>query len=135
AIISERSMVGRKPSTEPGASPKFTVRNLAFWYGDKQALWDISLTIPERSVMALIGPSGCGKSTFLRTLNRMNDLIEGTRITGEVLLDGDDIYGRQTNLVDLRRRVGMVFQKSNPFPKSVFENVVYGPRVAGLNNR
>ncbi len=108
---------------------------MSFWYGPKQALWDISLNIPERSVMALIGPSGCGKSTFLRSLNRMNDLIEGTHHVGDIVLDGVDIYDRSVNLVDLRRRVGMVFQKSNPFPKSVFENVVYGPRVAGLNNR
>src|SRR5436305_5279732 len=109
---------------------KFQVAGLSFWYGDKQSLFDISLTIPERSVMALIGPSGCGKSTFLRTLNRMNDLIEGTRHQGDVLLDGEEIYGRHVNLVDLRRRVGMVFQKSNPFPKSVFENVLFGARVA-----
>src|SRR5262245_56450571 len=128
AIISERSLSGRKPSNEPGVRHKFAVRGLSFWYGDKQALWDISLTVPERSVMALIGPSGCGKSTFLRALNRMNDLIEGTRHTGEVLLDGHEIYDRGVNLIDVRRRVGMVFQKSNPFPKSVFENVVFGPR-------
>src|ERR1051325_2345738 len=88
-----------------------------------------------RSVLALIGPSGCGKSTFLRTLNRMNDLIDGTRHTGEAILDGVDIYDRGVNLVDLRQRVGMVFQKSNPFPKTVFENVVFGPRVAGLRDR
>jgi phosphate transport system ATP-binding protein len=135
AIISERSMVGREPSTKPGAVAKFGVRNLSFWYGAKQALYDITLNIPERSVVALIGPSGCGKSTFLRALNRMNDLIEGTRHTGEILLDGEDIYGRAVNLVDLRRRVGMVFQKSNPFPKTVFENVVFGPRVAGVRNK
>jgi phosphate transport system ATP-binding protein len=135
AIISERSMVGREPSTKLGAVAKFDVRNLSFWYGAKQALFDITLNIPERSVVALIGPSGCGKSTFLRALNRMNDLIEGTRHTGEILLDGEDIYGRTVNLVDLRRRVGMVFQKSNPFPKTVFENVVFGPRVAGLRNK
>ena len=115
--------------------PKFEVRNLQFWYGERQALFDISLQVPERSVLALIGPSGCGKSTFLRVLNRMNDLIDGTRHTGEVLLDGNDIYRRGIDLADLRRRVGMVFQKSNPFPKSVFENVVFGPRVAGLRNR
>jgi phosphate transport system ATP-binding protein len=132
AIISERSLVGREPLNEPGVRPKFEVKNLCFWYGDKQALWDISVTIPERSVMALIGPSGCGKSTFLRCLNRMNDLIDGTRQTGDVRLDGKDIFDRNLNLVDLRRRVGMVFQKSNPFPKSVFENVVFGPRVAGV---
>ena len=135
AIISERSMVGREPSTKAGAVAKFAVRNLSFWYGAKQALYDISLNIPERSVVALIGPSGCGKSTFLRSLNRMNDLIEGTHHTGEILLDGEDIYGRVVNLVDLRRRVGMVFQKSNPFPKTVFENVVFGPRVAGVRNK
>jgi len=113
---------------------KFEIKNLSFWYGTTQALYDISLTIPARTVTALIGPSGCGKSTFIRTLNRMNDLIEGTRHTGSVLLDGEDAYGKMVNLVTLRRRVGMVFQKSNPFPKSVFENVVYGPRVAGENN-
>ncbi len=135
AIISERTMNGREPSNAQGVKAKFLIRNLAFWYGTKQALWDMSLTIPECSVVALIGPSGCGKSTFLRALNRMNDLIEGTHHTGDIILDGVDIYSRAVNLVDLRRRVGMVFQKSNPFPKSVFENVVYGPRVAGVNNR
>jgi phosphate transport system ATP-binding protein len=135
AIITERSLNGRKPLNEPGVPPKFDVRHLSFWYGQKQALWDISLRIPERSVVALIGPSGCGKSTFLRTLNRMNDLIDGTRHTGEVLLDGKDIFDPSENLVDLRRRVGMVFQKSNPFPKTVFENVVFGPRVAGVRDR
>ena len=135
AIISERSQSGREVSHKAGVRAKFSVKGLGFWYGPKQALWDISLDMPERSVMALIGPSGCGKSTFLRSLNRMNDLIEGTHHTGDILLDGVDIYGGGVNLVDLRRRVGMVFQKSNPFPKSIFENVVYGPRVAGLNNR
>jgi phosphate transport system ATP-binding protein len=128
-------MHGREPSNLPGVRSKFLVRGLSFWYGTKQALFDIALNIPERSVMALIGPSGCGKSTFLRALNRMNDLIEGTRHVGDVLLDGEEIYGRAVNLVDLRRRVGMVFQKSNPFPKTVFENVVFGPRVAGVRDR
>src|SRR5215467_10271677 len=109
AIISERTLNGREPSSSKGVQTKFLVKGMSFWYGPKQALWDISLTVPERSVMALIGPSGCGKSTFLRSLNRMNDLIEGTRHVGEVLLDGEDIYGRGVNLVDLRRRVGMVF--------------------------
>jgi phosphate transport system ATP-binding protein len=135
AIISERSQNGREVSPSRGVQSKFTVRGVSFWYGDKQALFDISLEIPERAVMALIGPSGCGKSTFLRSLNRMNDLIEGTRHTGDILLEGEEIYGRAVNLVELRRRVGMVFQKSNPFPKSVFENVVYGPRVAGVKHR
>jgi phosphate transport system ATP-binding protein len=135
AIIHERSLTGREPSNEPGVRAKFRVRNLSFWYGTKQALFDVSLNVLECSVMALIGPSGCGKSTFLRSLNRMNDPIEATRHSGELILDGQDIHGRNVNLVDLRRRVGMVFQKSNPFPKSVFENVVFGPRVAGIRNR
>jgi phosphate transport system ATP-binding protein len=135
AIISERSLTGRKPSNGAGVRTKIQVRNLSFWYGTKQTLFDVSLNVPERSVMALIGPSGCGKSTFLRSLNRMNDLIEGTRHSGEVILDGEEIYGRNVNLAELRRRVGMVFQKSNPFPKSVFENVVFGPRVAGVRNK
>lgn len=108
---------------------------MSFWYGAKQALFDISLDIPAQSVTAFIGPSGCGKSTLLRLLNRMNDLIEGTRRTGQVLLEGKDIYARGVDVVDLRRRVGMVFQKSNPFPKSIYENVAYGPRVSGERNR
>jgi phosphate transport system ATP-binding protein len=135
AIISERNQTGRQVTLRPQTTNKFICRNVSFWYGAKQALWDVNLMVPERSVMALIGPSGCGKSTFLRLLNRMNDLIDGTRHTGDVLLDGADIFDRQMNLVDLRRRVGMVFQKPNPFPKSIFENVVFGPRVAGVNNR
>jgi phosphate transport system ATP-binding protein len=135
AIISERNLNGWRSPDPKGLRTKFAVRDLAFWYGDNQVLFDVSLTIPDRAVLALIGPSGCGKSTFLRTLNRMNDLVEGSRHTGRVLLDNEEIYGRHVNLVDLRRRVGMVFQKSNPFPKSVFENVVFGPRVAGLRNR
>src|SRR5262245_16390834 len=128
-------MVGREPPDLKGVRAKFEVQGLSFWYGSSQALYDISLSIPERSVVALIGPSGCGKSTFLRTLNRMNDLIEGTRHTGQILIDGEEIYSGHVNLVDLRRRVGMVFQKSNPFPKTIFENVVFGPRVAGMRNR
>ena len=134
AIISERSSVGRSSADLSRSTIKFDVRNLSFWYGAAQALFQIALSIPARSVTALIGPSGCGKSTFLRALNRMNDLIEGTRARGAVLLDGQDIYGRDVDLVGLRRRVGMVFQKSNPFPKTVFENAAYGPRVAGLTD-
>jgi len=128
-------MSGRVAPDLAKARCKFSVIGLSFWYGAKQALFDIAMDIPERSVTALIGPSGCGKSTFLRLLNRMNDLIDGTRHQGSVMMDGEDIYHRSVNLVQLRRRVGMVFQKSNPFPKSVFENVAYGPRVAGQNNR
>jgi phosphate transport system ATP-binding protein len=108
---------------------KITVRDLDFYYGRAQALHSISIEIPERIVMAFIGPSGCGKSTFLRTLNRMNDVIPGTRVEGEIKIDGRDIYAPGTDVVDLRRRVGMVFQKSNPFPKSIFENVAYGLRI------
>jgi phosphate transport system ATP-binding protein len=135
AIISERNLSGWHPPDLKGLRFKFEVRGLSFWYGSNQALHDVSMSIPERSVMALIGPSGCGKSTFLRTLNRMSDLVEGTRHTGDILLDDEEIFAPSVNLVDLRRRVGMVFQKSNPFPKSVFENVAFGPRVAGLRNR
>lgn len=136
AIINERSLNGRQVAPPiTGLHTKFEINNLNFWYGAHQALHEISLSVNERSVLALIGPSGCGKSTFLRLLNRMNDLIEGTRHTGKLLLDGKDIYRKDIDLVELRRRVGMVFQKSNPFPKSIFENIVFGPRVAGINDR
>jgi phosphate transport system ATP-binding protein len=129
--------------TKPSPTPqdqfvihaKIDISDVNFWYGSKQALFNISFSIPERSVTSLIGPSGCGKSTLLRLLNRMNDLIEGTRMTGKVCLDGRDIYEPGANTTDLRRRVGMVFQKSNPFPKTIFENVVYGPRVSGVRDR
>ncbi|HEY6931308.1 MAG TPA: phosphate ABC transporter ATP-binding protein PstB [Thermoanaerobaculia bacterium] len=107
-------------------------QKLRFFYGANQALHDISLKIPEKSVTAFIGPSGCGKSTYLRCLNRLNDIIPDTRVEGTVLLDGNDIYGPGVDVVDLRRRVGMVFQKSNPFPKSIFDNVAYGLRINGL---
>ena len=108
---------------------KISVDHLNFFYGKSQALFDINIKIQERVVTAFIGPSGCGKSTFLRTLNRMNDIIAGTRVEGEVLIDGQDIYAPGTDVVDLRRKVGMVFQKSNPFPKSIFDNVAYGLRI------
>ncbi len=108
---------------------KISISNLDFFYGKAQALYAISLEIPEREVMAFIGPSGCGKSTFLRTLNRMNDTIPGTRVEGNVLIDGENIYASGTDVVSLRRKVGMVFQKSNPFPKTIFENVAYGIRI------
>jgi phosphate transport system ATP-binding protein len=108
------------------------ISRASFFYGAKQALFDISLDIPARLVTAFIGPSGCGKSTLLRTLNRLNDTIPGARLEGLVEIDGEDIYGPGTDVVDLRRRVGMVFQKSNPFPKSIFDNVAYGIRVNGL---
>jgi len=119
-------------SPRPGDAAKIAVRNLNFYYGKAQALHTVSLQIPERIVMAFIGPSGCGKSTFLRTLNRMNDVIPGTRVDGEVLMDDEDIYAPGTDVVELRRKVGMVFQKSNPFPKSIFDNVAYGLRINRL---
>jgi phosphate transport system ATP-binding protein len=108
---------------------KIEVRNLNFFYGKAQALFDINLSIPEREVVAFIGPSGCGKSTFLRTLNRMNDTIPIARVDGDVRIDGRNIYSPGTDVASLRRKVGMVFQKSNPFPKSIFENVAYGIRI------
>jgi phosphate transport system ATP-binding protein len=111
---------------------RIVVEQANFFYGTKQALHDISLTIGSNLVTAFIGPSGCGKSTLLRTFNRLNDTIPGTRLSGRIAIDGVDIYGSGTDVVDLRRRVGMVFQKSNPFPKSIFENVAYGIRVNGL---
>ncbi len=117
------------------ATEKIAVRDVNFWYGAKQALFDINLSVPECSVVAFIGPSGCGKSTLLRLVNRMNDLIEGTRLTGQIRLDDQDIYAADQDVVGLRRRTGMVFQKSNPFPKSIYENVAYGPRIAGERNR
>ncbi len=111
---------------------KISVSDLNFYYGRNQALHDISVELPERMVTAFIGPSGCGKTTFLRTLNRMNDVIAGTRVDGEVLIDGENIYAAGADVVDLRRKVGMVFQKSNPFPKSIFDNVAYGLRINRL---
>ncbi|MBI1345769.1 phosphate ABC transporter ATP-binding protein [bacterium] len=119
---------------EPGRI-KFETRNMGFFYGVHQALTDINLKIPERSVTAFIGPSGCGKSTYLRSLNRMNDIIEGTRVIGDVLLDGENIYDSDVDVVALRKRVGMVFQKSTPFPKSIYDNIAFGPRIAGRTNK
>ncbi len=113
---------------------KIETNNVNFWYGDFHALKDISLNIEEKSVVAFIGPSGCGKSTFLRLLNRMNDLIPDTRLTGEILIDGADIYTKEVMVDELRKNVGMVFQRPNPFPKSIYENVAYGLRVNGVND-
>jgi phosphate transport system ATP-binding protein len=112
---------------------KITVKNLNFYYGSVQALWDVSIEIPDREVVAFIGPSGCGKSTMLRTLNRMNDTIPIARIDGEVLIDDEDAYAPTTDVVALRRKVGMVFQKSNPFPKSIFDNIAYGIQINRLH--
>ncbi len=117
------------------ADPVLEIEHLHFYYGSKEALRDISLTIPRQRVTAFIGPSGCGKSTLLRCFNRMNDLIEGVRIVGLMKLDGEDINTPDVDVIQLRRRVGMVFQKYNPFPKSIYENVVYGLRIAGVRSR
>jgi phosphate transport system ATP-binding protein len=113
--------------------PIFSVRDLDFYYGPSKALSNINIEIEHRKVTALIGPSGCGKSTFLRCLNRMNDTITGTRVDGKILLDGEDIYGEDMDVVALRQRVGMVFQKPNPFPQSIYDNVAFGPRVLGMD--
>ena len=121
---------GQQPAVDQ--PPKIEADRLNFFYGDSRALQDISVRIQPNVVTAFIGPSGCGKSTFLRTLNRMNDIIPGTRVDGRVLIDGTDVYGAGIDVVALRQRVGMVFQKSNPFPKSIFENVAYGLRINGL---
>ena len=112
-----------------------TIRGLDLWYGDHQALHDISMNIPEKSITALIGPSGCGKSTFLKTLNRMNDLIPGVKITGDVRYRDQDIFAPGTDVNELRREIGMVFQKPNPFPMSIYDNIAYGPRTHGIKNR
>ena len=112
-----------------------TVQGLDLWYGDHQALHDISMNIPEKSITALIGPSGCGKSTFLKTLNRMNDLIPGVKITGDVRYRDQDIFAPGTDVNELRREIGMVFQKPNPFPMSIYDNIAYGPRTHGVKNR
>ena len=118
---------------EPGTDDaKVIARDVNVFYGDKQALKSVSVNISSRSVTAFIGPSGCGKSTFLRCFNRMNDTIEGARVEGTILMDGRSIYDPELDVVELRARVGMVFQKPNPFPKSIFENVAYGPRIHGL---
>ena len=114
---------------------KMSAKNLDLWYGEFHALKSVSLDMEANSVTALIGPSGCGKSTFLKTLNRMNDLIEGVRIEGDVRLDGEDIYRKNCDLASLRKRVGMVFQKPNPFPMSIYDNIAYGPRIHGIRRK
>ncbi len=111
------------------------IKNLNLWYGDKQALFSVNIEIPEHQVTALIGPSGCGKSTFMKTLNRMNDLVAGCRIEGLVSYKGEDIYSPDTDVTMLRRQIGMVFQKANPFPMSIYDNIAYGPRTHGIKNK
>jgi phosphate transport system ATP-binding protein len=116
-------------------SPMVEIEDLSLWYGTKQALRDISMSVPKHRVTAYIGPSGCGKSTLLRCLNRMNDLVDGVRVQGRIRIGGTEIHDPAVDVTELRKRVGMVFQKSNPFPKSIFENVAYGPRILGVRNR
>ena len=120
---------------KPADNYKISTRKLSLFYGEKQALKDVTIDIPRNQVTALIGPSGCGKSTFLRSLNRMNDLIDNVHTQGEVIIDGLNIYGDGIDVVELRKKVGMIFQKSNPFPKSIFDNVAYGPRVNGVRDK
>jgi phosphate transport system ATP-binding protein len=126
------SSLAAAPRVEPTLRPKMEGDKVNVYYGAKQALFEVSLPILQNQVTALIGPSGCGKSTFLRCLNRMNDVIPTCRVEGRIALDGEDIYDRSVDVVQLRARVGMVFQKPNPFPKSIYENVAYGPRIHGL---
>jgi phosphate transport system ATP-binding protein len=129
------SQLARRPAAGGAEDLCLAVRDLSLYYGDKRALNHISMDIPRQRVTAFIGPSGCGKSTLLRCFNRMNDLIDFCRVEGAILLDGQDIYGRDVDVPILRQRVGMVFQKPNPFPKSIFENVAYGLRLKGLHNK
>ncbi|WP_375165931.1 phosphate ABC transporter ATP-binding protein PstB [Chelativorans sp.] len=131
-MLTQAAMEEAIKSDNKGPTVKMCGRKVSVFYGEKQALYDVDLDIRERQVTALIGPSGCGKSTFLRCLNRMNDTIDIARVTGEITLDGEDIYDPRIDVVELRARVGMVFQKPNPFPKSIYENVAYGPRIHGL---
>ena len=114
---------------------KLRVKNMNLFYGEHQALFNVSLDVPVNSVVALIGPSGCGKSTFLKSLNRMNDLVEGVQIDGEITLDGENIYAADTDIVNLRKNVGMVFQRPNPFPMSIYDNIAYGPRTHGIRSK
>jgi phosphate transport system ATP-binding protein len=128
------------PAQDPALEPRIDdpileIDHLSLWYGEKQALRDISLRIPKRQITAFIGPSGCGKSTLLRCINRLNDLIDGVRVEGQVRFEGSDIFAPEVEINALRKRIGMVFQKSNPFPKSIYENVAYGPRIQGIRRK
>ena len=125
----------QRPGARPAVEPAIVVDHASLWYGTNQALFDVSMKLAEKQVTALIGPSGCGKSTLLRCFNRMNDLIDNVRVTGSILVRGQDINAATTDVIEVRRRVGMVFQKSNPLPKSIYENVVYGLRIAGIKDR
>lgn len=134
-LLDEESFQKNELHVEPAGDICLSVRNLNVWYSDFLALNDVSINIPAREITALIGPSGCGKSTFLRSINRMNDLIPSARTSGEIWLDGENVADPNTDVVRLRKNVGMVFQRPNPFPKSIFDNVAYGPRIHGVNDR
>jgi phosphate transport system ATP-binding protein len=131
----DHGKTGENPGIDPAGVPPIVVENLFFSYGEGWALEDISLVVLKNQVTAFIGPSGCGKSTLLRCFNRLNDLIDGAHLKGRILVDGRDIHAPSQDVTDLRKKVGMVFQKSNPFPKSIYENVAYGARIAGINNK
>jgi len=133
--IDMSSIANATQSNNEATDTCIKVDNLNLHYGEKQALFNVNMEMPRKKVTAYIGPSGCGKSTLLRSINRMNDLVDSARIDGRILLDGEDIYDKAVNVADLRRRVGMVFQKPNPFPKSIYENVAYGLRIQGMNDR
>ncbi len=132
AAMRRDSALAPTDNPHPGA---VAAEHFSFWYGEKQALFDISLNIPPRAVTALIGPSGCGKSTFLRSINRMNALVPGVRHEGEIRIDGQNVFAKEMDTVSLRQRVGMVFQRWNPFPKSIYDNVAYGPRINGAHSK
>jgi phosphate transport system ATP-binding protein len=136
-VLNVSVTAGLNPTVTTGLleSPMVEIERLSLWYGEKRALTDVSMAIPKHRVTAYIGPSGCGKSTLLRCLNRMNDLVDGVRVTGTIRIGGIDISDPTLDVTELRKRVGMVFQKSNPFPKSIFENVAYGPRILGTHSR
>ena len=125
----------QRKETYKNMNPIISVKDMCLWYGDHQALHNVNIDIPEKSITAFIGPSGCGKSTFLKTLNRMNDLITSVKITGDVLYEGNDIFAKDIDVNELRKEVGMVFQKPNPFPMSIYDNVAYGPRTHGIKNK
>ncbi len=131
----EMNMDSSERDRDKPTDPKITVEDASFFYGEKQALFKVNLTVPRHQVTAFIGPSGCGKSTLLRCFNRLNDLVEGSRLVGKICLDGQDIYNPAVDVTDLRTNVGMVFQKVNPFPKSIYQNVAYGPQLQGLRRR
>ena len=132
----EAATARRDPALDPGImDPILEIDRLSLWYGEKQALHDISIAIPEKRITAFIGPSGCGKSTLLRCINRLNDLIDGVRVEGDLRFEGESVYDPRIDINLLRKRIGMVFQKSNPFPKSIYENVAYGPRIQGIKKK